>query len=89
MAEKDRRMIRGHRFPHLCCGDFCAICAWEGRKLAARAPRPRIKIVARIGLCSCGWCLRKIGENAIMEPPLGAVNAVADSTHDTSEVPLV
>jgi hypothetical protein len=67
MAEEvDKRMIRGDRFRHLCCGDFCAVCAWEGRKLEA-SPRPRIKIVARIGLCSCDWCLRQIGESGKLE----------------------
>jgi hypothetical protein len=69
-------MIRGLHLRHSCPGDYCRVCWWEGRKVSADAPRPRIKIVARIGLCSCVWCLKSVSENArVRAAELDADNA--------------
>jgi hypothetical protein len=62
-------MIRGLHLRHDCPGDHCRVCWWEGRKLDALAPRPRIRIVARIGLCLCDWCLQSLGESASVGTP--------------------
>jgi hypothetical protein len=67
-------MIRGHRFRHLCCGDFCAVCAWEAGIRWGSSLRP-LTYYER-------FLLKQIGESgSIAEPGSTGAETPADPYH--------
>lgn len=82
-------MIRGIHFPHVCKGDHCSVCLWEGRKLdgadALVTRRARARKYRKFGLCGCDWCLRRMGESgSFSESGSTGVVAPADPSPGTA-----